>query len=158
MSRAFVKDADDDGALEEMPERVISEHPNFVTARGLWQIEDIIQQLEQGREAARMADDAATLGHVNRDLRYWQQRLASAQLITPEPVPTKVRFGVTVGLEFANGIKCQYTLVGEDEADPAEGLLSWVAPVAQALLGHQVGDVVTLPDGNARITALSVRP
>lgn len=157
MSRAFVKDSDDAGALEEMPERVISEHPNFVTARGLQRIEAIIRELEQGREAARVADDAATLAHINRDLRYWQQRLSSAQLITPEPAPARVRFGVTVVLEFANGARRQYTLVGEDEAEPAEGLLSWVAPVAQALLAHQVGDEVTLPDGKAEIIALSVR-
>ncbi len=156
MSRAFVKEADD-STLEEIPERVISEHPNFVTACGLWMIEDSIRQLEQSRDAARLADDAAALAHANRDLRYWQQRLSSAQLITPEARPEKVRFGVTVALRFQDGEQRQYTIVGEDEADPAEGLLSWVAPVAQVLLSRQVGDEVELPDGKAEITALSVR-
>ncbi len=152
-----MKEDDGDMALEELPELVISEHPNFVTARGLWLIEDQIQQLEQARDAARLSDDTQTLAHKSRDLRYWQQRLASAQLVQPESPPAKARFGVTVALEFADGSKREYTLVGEDEADPGEGLLSWVAPVAQALFGHQVGDVVQLPDGQARVVALSVR-
>lgn len=157
MNRAFVKDADDNGAIEEVPERVISEHTNFVTARGLWLIEDSIVQLEQRREVARVADDATTLAHINRDLHYWQQRLASAQLVTPEASPKKVRFGVTVDLAFADGSRCRYSIVGEDEADPADGYIAWVAPVAKVLMGREVGDEVELPDGKARITALTVR-
>ena len=155
MSRAFVKEVDDT-TLEETPERVISEHPNFVTAYGRRLIEDCVRQLEQGRDAARAADDAATLAHINRDLRYWQQRLASAKVITPDPAPSKVRFGVTVALAFASGVQRTYTIVGEDEADPAAGLISWVAPVAQVLLGHQVGDEIELPDGKVEIAALSI--
>lgn len=157
MSRAFVKEADDIGTLEEIPERIISAQPNFVTARGLWLIENNIVQLEQAREAARAADDAATLAHINRDLHYWQQRLVSAQLVTPDAVPTKVRFGVTVALTFADGHHRQYSMVGEDEADPADGYIAWVAPVAKALMGREIGDVVELPDGKATVIALSIR-
>lgn len=156
MSRAFVKEAEEAAVLEEIPERIISEHPNFVTARGLWMIEDAIQQLEQGREAARLADDAATLAHINRDLRYWQHRLASAQVVQAEAHPGKVRFGVTVTLRQDRGGERTWTLVGEDEADPTEGMLSWVSPVAKALTGHAVGDTVPLPEGAATITGLTV--
>jgi transcription elongation GreA/GreB family factor len=83
------------------------------------------------------------------------QRRASAQLTETESVPDKVRFGVTVALEFADGTQKNFTLVGEDEADPNAGLISWISPVAQALLGREVGDEIELPSGRAEIIGLS---
>jgi transcription elongation GreA/GreB family factor len=61
---------------------------------------------------------------------------------------------VRVTLQYEDGAERSYTLVGEDEADPAQGLISWISPIAQALLGASVGDEVTLQGQRAEITKL----
>lgn len=150
MSRAFVKESDDVRA--DFPERAVSTQPNFVTARGLRLIEENIGRLEREREQA--GDDAATHARIERDLRYWQQRKASARLVQPEASPIKVRFGITVVLHDSAGAERSYTLVGEDEAEPQKGLISWSSPVAQSLLGREVGDEITLQDSVFEIVEL----
>ena len=59
-----------------------------------------------------------------------------------------------VTLQYEDGAERSYTLVGEDEADPAQGLISWISPIAQALIGASVGDEVTLQGQRAEITKL----
>ena len=140
MSRAFVRENDGGAEVpEDVPERPVSSHANFVTARGLQQIESRIHELEAAREAPKRSEDKDALGRVDRDLRYWQQRKATAKLVEPETEPVKARFGVRVTLQYEDGTQRSYTLVGEDEADPAQGLISWISPIAQALLGASVG-------------------
>jgi len=85
MSRAFVKDLED--AVEELPDRPISPHPNLVTAEGLARIEAEVARLQQEHAAAHAANDRAALARAARDLRYWTARRASAQLV-PEPSET----------------------------------------------------------------------
>ena len=155
MSRAFVRENDGGAEVpEDVPERPVSSHANFVTARGLQQIESRIHELEAAREAPKRSEDKDALGRVDRDLRYWQQRKATAKLVEPETEPVKARFGVRVTLQYEDGTQRSYTLVGEDEADPAQGLISWISPIAQALLGASVGDEVTLQGQRAEITKL----
>ena len=157
MSRAFVKesDGDDPGAL---PERRISEHPNLVTARGLRLIEEQVARLEAEYAAARSADDRSAIAHLSRDLRYWAARVASAQL-APSPAGSEtVSFGVRVTIEDAQGERRIYRLVGEDEADPAAGRISWFAPIARALAGHEVGEVVSGPRGELEILEIDPEP
>ena len=89
MSRAFVKEQDGADVPEDLPERPVSPHPNFVTARGLRLIEAQVRELEQAREQARRGEDKSLLAHVERDLRYWQQRKAGARLTEPEPPAVK---------------------------------------------------------------------
>lgn len=152
MSRAFVRESDgDDGPL---PERAISPHANFVTPAGLQQIAAQLQLLEAERSAARASGDRPALARVERDLRYWTQRRASARVVEVAGEPDVVRFGIQVGLRFEDGSERGFRLVGEDEADPARGLVSWVSPIAQALLGHAVGDDVEVLGRSAIITAL----
>ena len=76
---------------EDVPERPVSSHPNFVTARGLQQIESQIHELEAAREAPKRSEDKDALARVDRDLRYWQQRKATAKLVEPETEPVKVQ-------------------------------------------------------------------
>lgn len=157
MSRAFVKegDGDDPGAL---PERRISEHPNLVTARGLRLIEDQVARLEAEYATARAADDRSAIAHLSRDLRYWAARLASAQL-APAPADAEtVAFGARVTIESAEGARRTYRLVGEDEADPAAGRISWFAPLARALAGREVGDTVSGPKGELEILEIEPEP
>ena len=152
MSRAFVRESDQD--VEPLPERVVSAHPNFVTSAGQRQIEDQIRELETARRAARQVADAAALARIERDLRYWTQRRASARLVEPVQSPDTVRFGVKVTLATADGSRREFRLVGEDEAEPAQGRISWVSPLAAALIGKQVGDVVTFQERDAEIVRL----
>jgi transcription elongation GreA/GreB family factor len=157
MSRAFVKegDGDDPGAL---PERRISTHPNRVTARGLRLIEEQVARLEAAFAAARAADDRAAIARLSRDLRYWTARRASAQLAPAPSDAERVAFGVRVTIETADGERRSYRLVGEDEADPAAGRISWYAPIARALVGGAVGDVVAGPRGELEILEIDPTP
>lgn len=155
MSRAFVKEPDGDQAVSDLPERPISPHPNFVTQRGQRLIEDMLGKLEHERVTAKSSGDAELLARVQRDLRYWQQRKFSAQVVVPETSPTQVRFGVTVILNDA-GAERRFTLVGEDEASPAEGLISWTSPVGQALLGREVGEEASLQGRRMEIVRLDI--
>ena len=155
MSRAFVRENDGGAEVpQDVPERPVSSHPNFVTARGLQQIESRIDELEAAREAPKRSEDKDALARIDRELRYWQQRKATAKLVEPETQPVKARFAVRVTLRYEDGTQRNYTLVGEDEADPAQGLISWMSPIAQALIGASVGDEVTLQGQRAEITKL----
>jgi transcription elongation GreA/GreB family factor len=154
VSRAFVKESDDAG--EPLPELAISPHPNFVTPDGLRLIEARIAVLEAELKGARVADDKALLARVNRDLRYWTQRRATARVVTP-PVaaPDVVRFGVTVALRYVDDKQeTRFKIVGEDEAEPARGLVSYVSPLAKSLLGKTIGDEVRVLERAAEIVAL----
>lgn len=154
MSRAFVKETDGSEAVEELPDRLISPHPNFVTQAGLAQIEERFEQAHREHAAAQAANDRAALAKTARDLRYWTSRRATAQVIQRPPDATEVRFGSTVTIGRDDGRRQTFHIVGEDEADPTHGTLSYVSPLARALMGKAVGDVV--PVGNAEAEILTI--
>lgn len=140
MSRAFVKESD---GVEDLPDRLISPHANLVTASGLAQIEAEVARLSRLYAEAQAAADRDGLAAAARDLRYWTARRATAELVEQPPAGDEVHFGATVTLRRSDGSEHVYRIVGEDEADPAKGLLSWVSPLAKALGGKTVGDDVT---------------
>jgi transcription elongation GreA/GreB family factor len=152
MSRAFVRETE--AEVIEVPDRPISPHPNFVTPGGLEQIDARVHELHVAREAAAATEDLESLQGIDRELRYWRQRRDSAQVIEPAHEPDVVRFGVNVQLRFHDGSSRDFRLVGEDEADPANGLLSWAAPVGKALIGRHVGDVLEVFGRDAKIVEL----
>jgi len=153
MSRAFVKESD--GADGEEPvELQVSPHRNLVTPEGHALIEAAVERLRAELSAARSADDRAGIKRIQRDLRYWTLRLRTAELVKPAPAGAKVRFGSRVSLEHADGNAVEFRIVGEDEADPANGKISYVSPIAKLLIGASVGDAITLPDGTAEIDAI----
>lgn len=152
MSRAFVKETDADPA-GDLPDRAISPHPNYVTARGIALIDAKVSELQQDYAAAQAADDRAALGRLSRELRYWTARRQSAQLIEPGG-DDRVRFGSKVTLETGDGEARHFHIVGEDEADPAQGLLSYVSPLARAVSGKEEGDSIAL--GPRRFTILKL--
>jgi transcription elongation GreA/GreB family factor len=152
MSRAFVRDSDE--GREVLPERSVSAHPNFVTPRGLEQIEAQVQQLRTALAAARAGADRDAQARIERDLRYWAARRASARLVTPASQLDRIRFGMRVTLRLADGATHVFRLVGEDEADVAQGLLSYVAPLAESLLGRRLGDCVAFQGAEAEIVSI----
>ena len=152
MSRAFTRESDDDPGT--LPERPVSSHPNLVTPNGLAAIEAQIRSLESELVAARAGGDSTQRARVERDLRYFTRRLASARVVAPASAPDRVRFGVQVTLRNQGGAEQSFRLVGEDEADAGRGLLSWVSPLGQALLGHEPGDTVRFQTGELEILRL----
>jgi transcription elongation GreA/GreB family factor len=88
---------------------------------------------------------------IQRDLRYWSERQRTAELVPPAPAAARARFGSVVVLGRPGGGEVEYRIVGEDEADPARGRISWVSPLARQLIGAEAGDAVELPDGAAEI-------
>jgi len=135
VSRAFVKDQDEDQGADDIPDRVVSPHRNLVTDIGLAQIDDELRRSREGLAAARDSADRAEIARHRRDLRYWSQRRASAELVPATVDHDKVRFGSSVTLAQSRGESRTFRIVGEDEASPAEGRISYVSPLAQALLG-----------------------
>lgn len=155
MSKAFTREDDAAGATE-LPERIISSQPNLVTAEGLAAIDAEIEEHSRRQSEANAAEDRDAVARAARELRYWTVRRAGAQLM---PVPAdndEVRFGSTVTIEREDGRTSAWRIVGEDEADPAKGTVSHVAPLARALMGKRVGDVVTAGATEAEIVSISV--
>jgi len=145
MSRAFVKDSDD--AAPALPDLPLSEHPNYVTPRGLMQLRERLASAQARRDAlVNSADTMAQqneLAPLERDLRWLAARLSSAievdLLSQPED---RVTFGACVTVNSVEGEQ-RYCIVGEDEADAEQHRVSYLSPLAQALLGAQVGDEVS---------------
>jgi transcription elongation GreA/GreB family factor len=153
MSRAFVKEQED-ASPEELPGRLISEHPNLVTREGLKQIEAEVARLTAEHAAAKVAEDRERTAATARDLRYWTARLQSAEVVTPPADPGHVHFGSSVTIARDDGRRQTFRIVGEDEADPAKGTIPYVAPLARALVGKAVGDVVRVGDGEVEVLAV----
>jgi len=152
MSRAFVKNTDE--AADELPDRPISPHPNIVTAEGLARIDANLTRFQQEYARAQSANDRAALAAASRELRYWTSRKASAQ-VAPMPADTaRVQFGCEVTILREDGRRQTYRIVGEDEADPASGTISYVSPVARDLVGRRVGDVVRA--GNLEVELVAI--
>ena len=147
MSVAFTKEDSAETASETLlPDRPISAHPNLVTEAGLKALEFQLQQAREAYETAQQIEDvnerrrqAAT---PLRDARYFAARVRTAQLITPPASTDTVAFGSTVTFRREDGRVQKYHIVGEDEADPKAGSISFVSPVARSLMGKAVGDIV----------------
>ena len=147
MSQAFVKETDNVRS-DELPDREISPHPNYVTAEGLALIEARVAEFQRDYAEAQAADDRPRLAKAARELRYWTARRLSAQLVPSAEDDGRIRFGSRVTLRGEGGER-SYRIVGEDEADPAQGSLSYVSPLARALVGKEEGDRVKIGAGDA---------
>jgi len=160
VSVAFTKEDSAEAAAEtQLPDRPISPEPNLVTAAGL-------KALEAQAAEARIAYDAAMLVEdVNekrrqaanplRDLRYFAERLRTAQLVPAPATSDIVAFGSTVTFSRDDGRVQTYRIVGEDEADPKTGSISYVSPIARGLMGKSAGDVVTVGDRELEIVKIA---
>ena len=158
MAVAFTREEDYEARAADLPDRPISPHPNLVTASGLAAIDDELASARAAYAAAQaeggISADRTAMARATRDLRYWSARRASAQLIEPEGPPDTVQFGRTVEIEREDGRKQAFRIVGEDEADPARGSVSYVSPLARALLGKSVGDDVLVNGAEVEIVAV----
>ncbi len=168
MSRAFVKEDSDNDHAGALPERAIPAHPNYVTARGLAQLQTQVHDLAARCEALRRtaAEDSGvrdTLRALERDLRYFRAQLERAEPVDAAQSPRdQVHFGATVTLRAlgeVDGVQRRICIVGDDEADAAAGAVSWMSPLARTLIGARVGDIVIWrrPAGDAEIEILAAQ-
>lgn len=162
MSRGFVKEDDLEHAGTDVPERQISQHANYVTVNGYAQLEKLAAELEQQRLSLSASKDEQQaqqkLAVINRDLRYVAARLENALVTRPDLNAEQVLFGATVTVEDEDGASHTYEIVGEDEADIKANKVSWVSPLAKALIGHKIGESVVWarPAGNAMLEIIAV--
>lgn len=151
MSVAFRRDGDEEH-LEPKFEIPIPSGPNLVTARGLALIAEQLAGLEaQIAELAGQGEDDPNLKSTKRSLRYWQTRQITAELVPPPPGGT-VEFGTSVTFRL-NGKERTLGIVGDDEADPGNGLIAWSAPLARAMMGAEPGEVLEF---SGRVDAIEI--
>jgi len=148
MSRAFVKENDLEHAGIDIPERPISDEPNYVTPNGLKLLYTHIDGLEIEREELKNKKDdpiaKQKIAIIERDMRYYAARIESAILTAPESEDHSiVLFGAIVTVEDEDGKLSTYEIVGEDEADIHKNKVSYLSPLAEALMGAKLNDEVT---------------
>jgi transcription elongation GreA/GreB family factor len=160
LSVAFTKEDSAETASEILlPDRPVSPHPNLVTEAGLKALEFQLLQAREAYEAAQRNEDvnerrrqAAT---PLRDARYFVERVRTAQVVADPSSTDIVAFGSTVTFKRDDGRVQTYRIVGEDEADPKAGSISFVSPVARLLMGKAIGDVAGEAGQELEIVAIS---
>jgi transcription elongation GreA/GreB family factor len=160
LSVAFTKEESAETASETiLPDRPISPHPNLVTEAGLKALELQLKEAREAYEAASAIEDVNERRRQSanpvRDARYFAERVRTAQVM-PEPTSSEtVAFGSTVTFSRDDGRVQTYRIVGEDEADPKAGSISFVSPVARILIGKAVGDVVSVGEQELEIMVIA---
>ena len=160
MSVAFTKEDSAETASETLlPDRPVSPHPNLVTQAGLQALESALVQAREAYEAAQKIEDVNERRRQGatplRDARYFAARVRTAQVVAAPSSTDIVAFGSTVTFRRDDGRVQKYHIVGEDEADPKAGSISYVSPVARSLMGKVVGDVVGASGQELEIIAIS---
>jgi transcription elongation GreA/GreB family factor len=164
MSRAFVKEQDGDSDAGEIHDLPQSAHPNYTTPCGLARLRERLAQAQEKRHGLLAAPGGVErdlpLANVAREIRYLEARIERAIPVDPAGQPSdEVAFGATVGVVDSAGRAREFAIVGEDEADAEHGSVSWVSPLARALLGSEVGDQIVWhrPAGDVELTIRSIR-
>jgi transcription elongation GreA/GreB family factor len=147
LSVAFTKEDSAETASETLlPDRPVSPHPNLVTETGLKALEFQLEQAREAYEAAQKIEDVNERRRQAaiplRDIRYFGARVRTAQVIANPVSSETVSFGSTVTFRREDGRIQKYRIVGEDEADPKSGSISFVSPVARLLMSKAAGDEV----------------
>ena len=128
---------------------------NYVTTRGLQQIESAVAELQSALANAVAHDDPPAARKIVRDLNYWKARRASAELVSPPLDGSTVRFGSKVTLDtWRTPPELPHCRLGQ--VDPKQGFISYVAPLARELIGKELGETVSTPGGEAEIIAIEI--
>lgn len=163
MSRAFVNEERFEQAGDDIIERPISAHPNYVTPTGALELqtleESLLAELDTLKNATEDTFTKDKIAELERDLRYVRARLDSVILVDPKTQNHEaVLFGATIEVTDSDDITHTFHIVGEDEADATINKVSWISPLAKALIGHKVGDAVTWsrPIGDITLEILDI--
>jgi len=165
MSRAFVKESDDDLVAGDLPERPVPAHLNYVTPKGLELLHARLRELaERHEQYKRDADEDSAarqkLRETDRDLRYFRAQLDRASVVDTQHQPhDEVHFGAIATIEDEAGARHEFNIVGDDEADVSAGKISWASPLARAMIGAKVGDTVVWrrPAGETEVYIIGIR-
>lgn len=166
MSKAFTKESDEGPGNEVYPE---PKDPlpvgvkNYVTPEGANALREELSRLEHEPRSKAGADKGGParkrLEALERRIQFLRDRVANMTVVdTGSQDKDSVHFGATVTVADEEGNEKSYRIVGVDESDAAKGKISWISPIAKALISARVGDVVTLelPDGNAELEILQI--
>jgi transcription elongation GreA/GreB family factor len=160
MSVAFTREESAETAAEtHLPDRPVSPHPNLVTAAGLKALEEAMAEARAAYDNAQGIEDVnerrRAAAPAFRDVRYFGERLRSAQVVPPPASNSVAAFGSCVIFLRDDGRRQDFRIVGEDEADPRTGSISYVSPMARALVGKAVGDIVVVGGREIEIIAIA---
>jgi transcription elongation factor GreB len=176
MSRAFVDESAQQPHEEDAPELKIPLPPgakNYSTPRGAEKLRAELAELQRvqrprlmasvgqigGSDKGELAAARRRLREMDRRIEYLSRMCSNLEVIDPAAQKSdKVIFGATVGVREAGGAQRTYRIVGVDEAEPEAGSISWLSPVARALVARKVGETVTLklPAGETQLTITSI--
>jgi transcription elongation factor GreB len=154
MSRAFVDESASESRENDAPELKIplpAGAKNYVTPQGAQRLRREIEEL--------LALEQPRLGEVDRRIEYLSRMRVIMEVIPPAAsAPDRVVFGTTVTVRDAGGAEKTYRIVGVDESDPAQGWVSWISPLARALVGKRKGEQarVKLPAGEELLTVVAI--
>ncbi|MFZ9407322.1 MAG: transcription elongation factor GreB [Burkholderiaceae bacterium] len=179
MNKAFVRESDDEEEEIAEPQAAVTGERNYITPQGHARLKsELLQLLDQERpEVVRVVSWAASNGdrsengdylygkkrlrEIDRRIRFLTRRLDKAEVVDPlnQVGNDQIFFGATVSYLQSDGIERTVRIVGVDEVDPLRGLISWISPVARALIKAREGDTVALntPSGPLELEVLSVR-
>jgi transcription elongation GreA/GreB family factor len=149
VSRAVVRETDSN--TSGLPDRPLSPHRNLVTEAGLADIEASLDRFEAAHRAAAEQGDREAAAMALREVRYWRARRASAEVVKPSEDKSKASFGLTVTVRRDDGREQSFKIVGEDEADPSRGTVSYLSPLARAVLAHGPGETIMIANSEAVI-------
>jgi transcription elongation factor GreB len=164
MSKAFTKESDEGPGDEvhlEPRDPLPAGVKNYVTPEGAAALRDELSRLEREPRSKAGGDKARkkALEALERRTQFLRDRVANMMVVDPgSQDKDSVHFGASVTVADEEGNEKSYRIVGVDESDPAQGKISWISPIAKALISARVGDVVTLelPDGNAELEILQI--
>jgi transcription elongation factor GreB len=168
MSKAFTREENDGPDIPDLPPLTSTLAPgakNYITSAGAQRLRDELQELvEIARPAlANSQDDLDAkrqLMRIDQRIMQLEESLQSAEVITPKRGPAYVvRFGATVTVRESDGNETTYRIVGVDEMDIDRGWVSWVSPIAKALLNSKQGERIRLksPSGEETLEILDIR-
>lgn len=168
MSKAFTREETDGPDIPDLPPLTSTLAPgarNYITAAGAQKLRDELQQLiENTRPAlARSPDDPDAkrqLARVDQRIMQLEESLQSSEIVTPSDGPADVvRFGATVTVRESDGNEANYRIVGVDETDIERGWVSWMSPIAKALLNRKRGERIRFkfPSGEETLEILEIR-
>jgi transcription elongation factor GreB len=178
MNKAFIKESEGDEEELETPELPTGTR-NYITPVGHKRLKDELLHLidSERPEVVRTVSWAASNGdrsengdyiygkkrlrEIDRRIRFLTRRLDNAEVVDPaaREATDQVFFGATVRYATGEGRENRIRIVGIDEVDPARGQVSWISPIARALIKAREGDSVTLrtPVGVETLEILEVR-
>jgi transcription elongation factor GreB len=179
MSKAFVKESDDEPELPDEEPAIPTGVKNYMTPEGHRRLQEELRRLAR-EERPKTVDIVAwaagngdrsengdylygkqRLREIDRRIRFLTKRLESAEVVDPRQQTRRdqVFFGASVTYANRHGAEKTVTIVGIDEADLERGQVSWISPIARALLKAHEGDTVELrtPTGPEPIEVLEIR-